>query len=149
MIDGVLIKPLKKFSDERGCVMHMLKNTDAEFEKFGEIYFSIVYPGVIKGWHVHKEMTLNYAVIKGDIKLVLFDGREGSPTKGELQQIFVGEKNYCLVRVPPGVVNGFKGIGIEESIVANCATVAHSANEIVRIDPFTKDIPYNWDIKYE
>lgn len=139
---------MRKIPDERGTVMHMLKNTDPEFEQFGEIYFSTVYPGVIKGWHLHKVMTLNYAVIVGHIKLVLYDARENSPTKGEIQEIVLGENNYCLVRVPAGVINGFKGIGTKEAIVANCATHAHDPEEIIRIDPFTKDIPYNWDTKH-
>lgn len=148
MINGVIIKQLKKISDERGSIMHMLKNTDPEFEKFGEIYFSTVYPGAIKAWHLHKIMTLNYAVVRGNIKLVLYDQRHNSGTKGEIQEIFMGDKNYYLVRVPAGVVNGFKGIGLEEAIVANCATLPHDSDEIVRIDPFAKDIPYNWEIKH-
>lgn len=127
----------------------MLRDYDEEFDKFGEIYFSTVYPGVIKGWHVHKEMTLNYAVVKGNIKLVLFDNRDDSPTKGEVQEIFIGDKNYCLVKIPPGIINGFKGIGTEEAIIANCATHSHTKEEIIRIDPFDKQVPYNWDIKYE
>ena len=149
MIAGVTIKPLQRIVDERGSVMHMLKNTDPEFKQFGEIYFSTAYPGVIKGWHLHKLMTLNYAVIKGHIKLALYDNRDGSPTKGEIQQIFIGEKNYCLVSIPSGVFNGFKCVGVDEAIVANCSTHPHTPDEIERLDPFTDKIPYNWDIKYE
>ncbi|PIT88136.1 MAG: dTDP-4-dehydrorhamnose 3,5-epimerase [Candidatus Magasanikbacteria bacterium CG10_big_fil_rev_8_21_14_0_10_36_32] len=149
MIQDVIVKPLKKIVDERGCIMHMLKATDPEFKQFGEIYFSTVYPGVIKGWHFHETMTLNYAVIKGNIKLVLFDQRENSQTKGEVQEIFLGDKNYCLVTVPPGIWNGFKGIGLEEAIVANCATHPHDPLEIKRVDTFTDQIPYDWNIKYE
>ncbi len=149
MINGIIIKPLKKIADERGSIMHMLRSTDPEFEKFGEIYFSTVYPGVIKGWHLHKIMALNYAVVKGNIKLVLFDNRNDSSTKGEVQEVFLGDKNYCFVKIPPGIINGFKGIGTEEAIIANCATHPHDTEEIVRFDPFTKDVPYNWDIKYE
>ncbi len=93
MIDGVLIIPLKQIPDERGKVMHMLRCNDPHFEKFGEIYFSVVYPRVIKGWHLHKKMTLNYAVITGMIKLVLYDERENSPTKEELMELSVGEQN--------------------------------------------------------
>lgn len=148
MIDGVLIQPLRKIPDERGTVMHMLKSTDPHFEKFGEIYFSTIHPGVIKGWHVHKTMVINYAVPVGMIKLVLYDAREGSPTKGEVQEIFMGEENYCLVRVPVGVVNGFKAVGNRTAIVANCATIPHDPSEITRIDPFTPDIPYKWDMKH-
>lgn len=150
MIDGVKVIPLKQISDERGKIMHMLKSTDQYFEKFGEIYFSFAWPGAIKAWHVHKKMTLNYAVVSGMIKLVLYDKRPKSPTRGELVELFIGQDNYCLVIVPPGVVNGFKAYGnsSKPAIVANCATEPHSADEIVRIDPFSKDIPYKWDIKH-
>jgi len=146
MIDGVVIKPLAKISDERGSIMHMLKKEDDEFNAFGEIYFSTIYPGVIKGWHIHKEMELNYAVVSGDIKMVLYDDRDDSQTKGNLMEIFVGEKNYLLVKVPPMVWNGFKGIGLKEAIVANCATLSHRTDEIDRLDPFSQKIPYKWDL---
>jgi len=149
MIDGVLIKPLKKIPDERGTIMHMLRCDSPEFEKFGEIYFSTVYPGAIKGWHIHKEMTLNYAVVSGMIKLVLYDDRPGSKTKGELQEIFLGSENYALVKIPPMVWNGFKGMGTETAIVANCSSVPHSAGEIDRMDPFDKRIPYDWALKHK
>jgi len=146
-IEGVIVKPLKKIPDERGYIYHMLRCDDPVFEKFGEIYFSIVYPGVIKGWHLHREMTLNYAVIQGMIKLVLYDNRENSPTKDNLMELFIGEENYCLVKIPPNIWNGFKGIGNRLAVVANCATLPHDPNEIERISPFTKKIPYNWELK--
>ncbi|KAA5805701.1 dTDP-4-dehydrorhamnose 3,5-epimerase family protein [Thermoanaerobacterium thermosaccharolyticum] len=148
MIDGVIVKPLKKIPDERGCIFHMLRNDNPEFEQFGEIYFSMVYPNAIKAWHLHKKMILNYAVISGMIKLVLYDDRENSPTKGELMEIFTGEQNYCLIKIPSGIWNGFKGIGDKPAIVANCATIPHDPEEIVRISPFTDKIPYNWEIKH-
>lgn len=147
MIDGVSIKPLKKIPDERGTILHMLKKTDPEFKEFGEIYFSTVYPNVIKGWHKHKKMTLNYAVITGMIKLVLYDDREDSPTKGELMEIFTGENKYELVTIPPMVWNGYKGIGKKTAIVANCASLPHDPDEMERMDPKkNSSIKYNWDI---
>ena len=148
MIKGVIIKPLRKIPDERGAICHMLRSDSPDFEKFGEIYFSKIYNGVVKGWHIHKEMTLNYAVISGMIKLVLFDDRPGSSTKGEVQEIFIGDENYCLVTVPPMVWNGFKGISSETAIVANCATLPHDPAEIDRMDPFENDIPYDWNLKH-
>ncbi len=148
MIEGVLIHPLRQIPDERGKVMHMLRTDDPHFEQFGEIYFSVVYPGVIKGWHLHKRMTINYAVPFGSIKLVLYDDREGSATRGETQEIFLGESNYALVRVPPNVWNGFKGIGLTQAVVANCATIPHDPAEIVRLDPFSKKIPYDWGLHH-
>lgn len=150
MIYGVTIKPLKKIPDERGSILHMLKSTDKEFKKFGEIYFSLVYPGVVKGWHYHKKMTLNYTVIKGMIKLVLFDNRDNSPTKGELMEIFLGDNNYSLVTIPPKIWNGFKGIGTEVAYVANCSDIPHNPDEIERINPNNNTIiNYNWEIEFK
>ncbi len=149
MIDGVLIHPLNRFSDERGRVMHMLQCDDPHFEVFGEIYFSTIFSGVVKGWHRHSRMTLNYAVVVGAIKLVLYDDRAESPTRGEIQEIFLGSGNYALVRIPPLVWNGFKGVGIGEAVVANCSTIPHDPDEIERMDPFTNNIPYNWSLKQQ
>ena len=149
MIQGVDFHPLKQIPDERGRVMQMLRRDDPWFERFGEIYFSVVYPGVVKGWHLHKVMTLNYAVITGRIKLVLYDEREQSPTRGELQEIFSGEDSYCLITVPPNVWNGFKGLGVQPTVVANCSTDPHDPSEIVRLDPFSDRIPYDWNLTHE
>lgn len=148
MIEGVLIQPLRQIPDERGRVMHMLKATDPHFERFGEIYFSTVHPGVVKGWHRHSRMTLNYAVVVGMIKLVLYDDRTTSPTRGEIQEIFLGESNYCLVKIPPMIWNGFKGIGTSPAMVANCATIPHDPQEIERLDPMSRKIPYDWGLKH-
>lgn len=148
MIEGVKITPLKQILDERGKIMHMLRNDSPGFQGFGEIYFSCVNPGAIKAWHIHKRMTLNYAVPHGNIKFVLFDARPESPTKGRLQEVFLGPDNYQLVTVPPMVWNGFKGIGLQTAIVANCATIPHDPDEIDRLDPFDPSIPYDWEIKH-
>jgi len=148
MIAGVETFPLARIQDERGCVMRMLRADDRHFTTFGEIYFSVIYPGVIKGWHLHSRMTINYAVVDGDIKLVVHDQRRDSTTFGQTQEIYVGQVNYQLVRVPPGVVNGFTAIGGKRAIVANCADIPHDPGEITRIDPFTPTIPYEWNVKH-
>ncbi|MEL4894911.1 dTDP-4-dehydrorhamnose 3,5-epimerase family protein [Crocosphaera sp. Alani8] len=148
MIEGVKITPLRQILDERGKIMHMMRCDSDIFQGFGEIYFSCVYPGAIKGWHIHTEMTLNYAVPHGHIKFVLYDDRPDSSTKGELQEVFMGPDNYCLVTVPKLVWNGFKGFGDEMAIVANCTDIPHSPNEIQRKDPFDTSIPYDWSIKH-
>lgn len=146
MIDGVVITPLKQIVDERGKIMHMVRSDSPVFKKFGEIYFSFVHPGIVKGWHLHKKMTLNYAVPIGKIKLVLYDVRENSKTKGEINEIILSPDNYQLVTVPSGIWNGFKGVGGGDSMVANCADMSHDPEEIIRLDPFTSDIPYNWKL---
>jgi len=146
MIEGVVVKKLDVIADERGSVMHMLRSDDPEFEAFGEIYFSTVFPGVVKGWHLHRRMTLNYTVVSGMIKLVLFDDRPASSTRGKVEEVFIGEQNYALVKIPPEVWNGFKGIGVKPAIVANCATLPHDPEEIVRLDPMSGEIPYDWQL---
>ena len=148
MIDGVLITPLQQIFDERGKVMHMLRNDDPQFREFGEIYFSCTHPGAIKAWHLHKKMILNYAVIYGQLKFVLYDDRSNSPTKGMIQELFLSPENYCLVTVPPLVWNGFKGVGGVTTIVANCASIPHDPNEIERKNAFDGGIPYDWNVKH-
>lgn len=147
-IDGLVVTPLRRIPDERGAIFHMLRCDDDRFESFGEIYFSLVHPGAIKGWHIHQRMTLNYAVPVGSVKLVCYDDRDGSPTRGNLSELFVGEHNYALVTVPPLVWNGFKGYGERPALVANCATIPHDPGEIDRKDPFTPDIPYDWALRH-
>src|SRR2546430_2544289 len=127
MIDGVKIIPLRQIVDERGRIMHMLKATDPHFITFGEIYFSCAWPGTIKAWHIHQSMTVNNAVVMGHAKLVMYDLRQNSPTKGTLQEVFFGEDNYCLVQIPPGIANGYKAYGDKLVIMANLATAPHAS----------------------
>ena len=108
-IEGVQVIPLRRIPDERGTIFHMLRESDAHFERFGEIYFSTVYKGVIKGWHQHKDMSLNYACMVGRVKCALFDDREGSASKGSLMEVFLGPDSYSLLIVPPGRVERLQG----------------------------------------
>ena len=147
-IDGVKVVPLRRICDERGMIMHILKNTDEHYLGFGEVYLSGGYPGVIKAWHIHKEMTLNNTCISGMMKLVLYDGREGSSTKGNLMECFIGEDNYVLVQIPNGITNGYKAYGDKIAMLANCATMPHTPGELIYIDPFDNDVPYDWSLKH-
>jgi dTDP-4-dehydrorhamnose 3,5-epimerase len=148
MIEGVKVTPLRRIPDERGTIMHMMRNDSPLYKSFGEIYFSTVYPGVIKAWHIHDLMTLNYYVVSGTIKFVLYDDRPDSPTKGEVMEVYPGENNYSMITVPPRVWNGFMGVGTKEAIVANFTDIPHDPTEIHRADPFENDIPYSWPLKH-
>ena len=148
MIEGVILTPLRQIFDERGKVMHMLREDSPVFSRFGEIYFSCTHPGVVKAWHLHKEMTLNYAVVYGEIKFVLFDDRPGSPTRGEIQEFFISPENYQLVTVPPMIWNGFKCMGTKSAVVANCATLPHNPGELERRPPNDFTIPYDWALEH-
>jgi len=148
MIHDVRKIPLRRIPDERGTVHHMLRSDDPHFLGFGEIYFTTVYRGAIKGWHRHREMTLNYAVPHGRIKLVLFDDRADSETQGEIEEHFLGPDDYSLVQIPPGVWNGFKGL-TDSAIVANCCTHAHDPSRSDRMDPLDSHIPYDWTLRHQ
>lgn len=143
MIDGLEVVPLLRIPDERGTVYRMLRASDPHFRQFGEIYFSSIYKDAVKGWHRHREMTLNYACISGRVKLVVADDRESSPSRGEIQEIFLGPDDYSLVVIPPGLWNGFKGMS-DVSIVANCCTHEHDPSRSERVDPYSGLLGYEW-----
>ena len=145
-IAGVTVVPLRRIPDERGTIFHMLRRDDPHFVEFGEIYFTSIYRGVIKGWHRHRDMTLNYACIWGRIKLVLYDARPGSATRDVVEEYFLGPDDYSLVIIPPGIWTGFKGM-TDVSIVANCATLAHDPSRTDRMQPDDPSIPYDWRVR--
>lgn len=147
-IEGVRVIPLRRIPDERGTIYHMLRADDPHFLEFGEIYFASVFEGVVKGWHLHHEMTLNYACVFGRVKIVCYDDRDDSPTQGTLLEVFLGPDNYSLVVIPPGIWNGHKGMGPEFSIIANCATHPHDPSRSERLDPFDNRIPYDWAVRH-
>ncbi len=149
MIQGVRVKQLRVIPDERGRLMEILRSDDDLFIRFGQLYMTTAFPGVVKGWHYHKKQVDHFAVVKGMIKLVLYDQREDSPTRGETNEFFLGEHNPQLVQIPNLVLHGFKCTGNEEAIVINCPTELYRYHEPdeFRIDPFSMEVPYDWGIK--
>lgn len=129
-LQGVVITPKRKIFDDRGGVFHMLRSDEPVFERFGEIYFSQVHAGVVKAWHHHQLMTLNYFLVSGAARFAMFDDRAGSATRGKYQEIYLHPEDPKLVTVPPEIWNGFKGLGVTPSLIANCATLPHSPTEI-------------------
>lgn len=146
MIAQVRVKQLKVIADERGRLMEILRADDDLFQGFGQVYVTTAYPGVVKAWHYHKKQTDNFAVLKGMAKVVLYDARKDSPTYGQVNEFFMGDHNQILVQIPPLVYHGFKAVGNEEVILFNCPTEVYNRTEPDehRIDPFTKDVPYDW-----
>jgi len=147
LIDGLKVKKLRAIPDERGRLMEVLRSDDAEFfKKFGQTYITTAYPGAIKAWHYHKKQTDNLACIDGMMKVVLYDNRDGSPTKGVLNEFFAGIHNPILVQVPPLVIHGFKCVSEHEAIVINIPTEVYNYDvpDEFRIPPDSPEIPYNW-----
>lgn len=144
-IHGVQVVPLRRIVDERGAVSLMLKSTDPWFTGFAEIYFSSVYAGMVKAWKRHRRMTVHYACMHGRVRVVLWDDRPDSPTRGTLMIEHLGPDEYKLLVIPPQVWHGFQGLGNPVSIVANCATEISDPEELERLDPRSRKIPFDWD----
>jgi len=149
MIDGVAAKTLNVIPDERGRLMEILRSDDDIFTQFGQVYMTTTYPGVVKAWHYHKKQEDFIACVKGMIKLVLYDDREGSPTRGQIDEFYVGEHKPRLVRVPRMVYHGWKCISLDEALIINAPTMVYNYREPdeFRIDPHMNDIPYDWERK--
>ena len=148
MIDGVEIKNLKMIPDERGTLMEILRSDDHLFEKFGQVYVTTVYPGVVKAWHGHKLQTDFFTVVSGMIKMVLCDLRESSSSNGEIFEMFIGQDNPALIRIPPGVFHGIKCIGTGLAIALNVPTEPynHANPDEERLPWNTDQIKYDWEI---
>jgi len=149
MIHGVKIKKLNAIPDERGRLMEIFRSDDEMFTKFGQVYLTSAYPSVVKAWHYHKKQDDHFFVVSGMMKVVLYDARNDSPTKGEVNEFFLGENNPTLLHIPRLVYHGFKCISDKESIVINIPTETYNYKDPdeFRIDPHKNDIPYNWDRK--
>ncbi len=146
LIEGVHVKNLKVVPDDRGRLMEILRRDDPFFEEFGQVYLSTTYPGVVKGWHYHEAQTDMIACLKGMIKLVLYDARDGSPTNGLVNEFFIGEHSSRLVKVPKGVYHGWKCVSEVEAYVLNAPdkTYDYERPDEHRVDPHDNEIPYDW-----
>jgi len=146
LINGTKLKKLNVNVDERGRLAEVIRNDDDVFEKFGQVYYTTCNPGVVKAWHYHKLQSDYFVCVKGMIKLVLYDNREGSSTKKIVNEFFIGDHNPSLVVIPPLVYHGFKGVSTEESIIINTPTMPYNREnpDEFRLDAHTDKIPYDW-----
>ena len=146
MIDGVLVTPRKPIADERGRLMECFRSDEADFEKFGQVYMTTAYPGVIKAWHYHKVQTDNFICVHGMFKVVLYDNRPGSPTLGQVNELFMGVHHPIRLRIPKGVLHGFKCISESEAIMVNVPTECYNYKQPdeFRMPANDPSVPYNW-----
>ena len=146
MIQDVQVKPLKVLVDERGRLMEMLRSDDPLFRGFGQLYLTTAYPGVVKAWHYHKKQWDHFVCVRGRAKVVLFDSREQSRTRNEVDEFFMGDHHPILLQIPPLVYHGFKCVSDGEAIIINCPTECYVYDnpDEFRVDPHGNDIPYDW-----
>ncbi|MFW6160632.1 MAG: dTDP-4-dehydrorhamnose 3,5-epimerase family protein [Acidobacteriota bacterium] len=149
MIDGVKTKKLRVIPDERGRLMEILRSDDELFQKFGQVYMTTTYQGVVKAWHLHRKQTDNVACIQGMIKLALYDARKESSSYREINQFYLGIHNPQLIQIPAGVYHGWMAVSQEEAVVVNIPTEVYNYDkpDEYRLDPHKSDIPYDWTRK--
>jgi len=149
MIEGVRVKELKAHADERGALMEILRSDDEIFSAFGQVYVSYNYPGVVRAWHYHRHQDDLWTVVKGMVKAVLYDAREGSPTRGTVEEHFIGEQNRLLLRIPVGVIHGYKTVGSETALLLNFPTRLYNREEPDehRLPCDSPEVPYDWAIR--
>lgn len=149
LIEGVKVKELRVIADERGRLMEILRADDELFLQFGQVYMTTAYPGVVKAWHYHEKQTDHFVVVKGMMKVVLYDGREESSTYGEINEFFMGDYHSILLQIPRRVYHGFKCISEQEALVINIPTEIYdyADPDEYRVDPHQNEIPYDWSRK--
>ena len=144
-IDGVLVTGLRQIVDERGAVLHHMRNDAPEFTAFGECYFSEMVPGAVKAWKRHRKQTQNLAVPIGRVRFVIYDDRESSPTHGGLQVIELGRPdNYRRLHIPLGLWYGFTCLSDRSALIANCADLPHDPNDAELRPENDHGIPFRW-----
>ncbi len=150
LIDGVQVRKLRLIPDERGFLMEMLRSDWPEFMKFGQAYITACYPGVIKAWHYHKIQWDHFVCVGGMAKVVLYDPREGSPTRGTVNVFHLGYLNPCLLKIPPGVYHGFTAEGSRTALIVNFPTELYNYEQPdeFRLPYNDPSIPYSWEVRH-
>jgi dTDP-4-dehydrorhamnose 3,5-epimerase len=146
LIEGFGIRRAKVVPDQRGRLGEIMRADDPWFEKFGQVYFTTTYPGVVKAWHYHAKQTDHFYVVQGLVKIGLYDAREGSPTRGTVHELYLGEHCPGLVRIPPGVQHGWMCVSDREALIVNVVSEPYNYADPdeFRTDPHQNDIPYDW-----
>lgn len=148
-ISGVKVRRLRLIPDDRGWLMELLRSDWEEFEKFGQAYVTTCYPGVVKAWHYHKLQTDHFTCVCGLAKLALYDPRDDSPTKGLVNEFYLGTLNPILVKIPRSVYHGFTAVGNEPATIINFPTHLYSYEkpDEYRLPHNDPSIPYKWAVK--
>jgi dTDP-4-dehydrorhamnose 3,5-epimerase len=150
LIDGVVVRLATTLPDERGELCEIFNPawtvSDAPLV---HVYQAIVRPGKVKGWVVHYEQDDRLFISLGTVKIVLFDGREGSPTYRQIDEIVLGERNRGLVIVPRGVFHAIQNVGQSDALFLNLPTKPynHASPDKYRLPLDTDQIPYRFEAR--
>jgi dTDP-4-dehydrorhamnose 3,5-epimerase len=147
LTDGVVIRRLPTHTDERGTVTELF---DPRWRYHADplvfCYTFTIRPGVAKGWNLHKRHEDRYAIVHGEMELVLYDPRPSSPTLGEVCRIVLSESDRCIVNVPANVWHADRNIGSSDVMVVNFPTIPydHAAPDKWRLPLDTPLIPFRF-----
>ena len=145
MIEGVVLKDLVTHGDERGFFREIIRVTDDFFkEGFGQWSHSLLYQGVAKAWHIHKRQVDWWYVATGVLKVVLYDTRDGSSSRGETMEFLMGDNQPAsILKVPPGVAHGCKALNGSVNLFYVTSLVYDPTDE-GRIPHDDPAIGYDW-----
>jgi dTDP-4-dehydrorhamnose 3,5-epimerase len=147
VIDGVLVQPLTWHNDQRGSLAELVRADDPAMmvAPVGQVYVTTLYPGVVKGWHLHRLQWDRMVCLRGRVLLGLVDAREGSPTHRAQMRVVLGDRNFVVARIPPGVWHGLKNLGGDEAMVVNVVSepYARDAPDEIRESPHGV-LPFDW-----
>jgi len=147
-ISGVSVRDLRLIPDDRGWLMEILRSDWQEFDRFGQVYVTTCYPGVVKAWHYHKLQDDHFVCVSGVAKLALYDPRDDSPTKGMVNQFYLGPIHPVLVKIPRFVYHGFAAAGDQMAMIVNTPTQVYNYEkpDEYRLPYDDPSIPYKWEV---
>jgi dTDP-4-dehydrorhamnose 3,5-epimerase len=140
-IEGVEIKTLVTHADERGFFREIIRETDPFFGHFGQWSHSLMYAGTAKAWHHHRKQT-DYWYAIGTLKVALYDLREDSPTRGQLVELFLGDRFESCVKIPPGVAHGCRALQLSHLLYVTSGV--YDPEDEGRIPHDDPSIGYDW-----
>ncbi len=146
MINGVVVKNLITNTDERGFFREIIRSTDDLFkEGFAQWSHSMMYPGVIKAWHIHKKQVDWWYVLNGVLKVALYDTRADSSTNKEIMEIVMGDNHpAAILRIPSGVAHGCKCVLGPANLLYITSRIYDPSDE-GRIPYNDPKINYDWE----
>ncbi len=150
LIDGIKTKKLRLLPDDRGFLMEILRSDWPEYDRFGQVYVTACYPGIIKAWHYHKIQWDHFVCVSGMAKVVLYDNREKSKTNGLVNEFYIGELNPMLIKIPPNIYHGFTTAGDNKALIINVPTELYNYDnpDEYRVEYNDPSIPYSWEVKH-
>lgn len=149
-IAGVRVERLAGYHDNRGSLVPFMDFSKPFWsEPIVHAYEFTLRPGRIKGWGMHRRQADRYFVQTGDLRIVLYDGREGSPTKGNFCQFWFAGNGWLLLYIPPGVWHATQNWGTTLGRIVNFGTARFDTADPdkARIDPHSSVIPFDWALR--